>query len=248
MLLTVANVGGGSEQSMSFREILTSSRGYLVAAAFALLGIGAVPAHAVPVSVGSTITVSYDRPFFILPDLTATVALTVESITSNQIVLGVVVDNTTSPWFLTSRLSSLSFSTDLSPTGVSDTSSVYNTAFNPANDTIALNSASHRGSLRPTQSDLFTLTLVGNFGSTVDFSYFTAKFQSLIGTYTAEGTVTGATASSGAGAGTGTGTGGNSSVPEPSTISLLAVALFCSLSYRLARQRAARQPVRVKAR
>jgi hypothetical protein len=57
---------------MSFREILSSSRRTLVAVAFVLAAaIGASPAHAVPVSVGSTITVTYDRPFFILPDLTA---------------------------------------------------------------------------------------------------------------------------------------------------------------------------------
>jgi hypothetical protein len=231
---------------MSLREILTVSRRTLVAAAFALAGFAAAPAHAVPVSAGSTITISYDRPFFILPDLTATVSMTVESITNNQIVLGIDVANTTSPWFFTSRLSSLSWSTSASPTGESDTSSDYNVTVNPA--TIALNSTSRRGSLRPTQDELFTLTLVGNFGSTVDFSNFTAKFQSLIGTYTAQGTVTGVTAGSGAGAGAGTGTGGNSSVPEPSTISLLAVALFCVLSYRFARQRAAQKPVPVKVR
>jgi hypothetical protein len=237
--------------NMSLREILTSSRRTLAAAAFALIGIGALPAHAVPVSAGSTITVSYERPFFILPNLTATVSLTVESMTNNQIVLGVDVDNTTSPWFLTSRLSSISFSTGVSATGASDTSSAYNVSLTPA--TVALNSSGgfwHNSSLRPTQSEIFTLTLVGNFGSTVDFSNFTAKFQSLIGTYTAQGTVTSVTASGGAGAGSGTGSGagGSSSVPEPGTLSLLAVALFCSLTYRFARCRAAQQSVRVKTR
>lgn len=235
---------------MSFREILSSPRRYLVAAAFALAaGIGAAPAHAVPVSVGSTITVAYDRPFFILPDLRATISMTVESITNNQIVLGVDVDNTTSSWFLTSRLSSMSWSTNIAPTGASETSTAYNVALNPTSDTIAL-SGNHRGSLRPTQNELFTLTLVGNFaGSTIDFSNFTAKFQSLIGTYTAQGTITGATAGSGTGAGTGTGAGGGNSVPEPSTLSLLAVGLLGILTYRLAALRAARPvPVRVRAR
>jgi hypothetical protein len=231
---------------MPFREILSSSRRTLVAAAFALAAvIGAVPAHAMPVSVGSTITIAYDRPFFILPDLTVTISLTVESITSNQIVLGVDVDNTTSPWFLTSRLSSISFGTNAGATGASDTSSTYNAALTPT--TVALNSSSFwRGSLRPTQNELFTLTLVGNFaGSAIDLSNFTAKFQSLIGTYTAQGTITGATAGAGTG-GTGAG-GGASSVPEPNTLSLLAVALLGILTYRVAASRAARRvPVRVK--
>jgi hypothetical protein len=232
---------------MSFREILSASRRYLVAAAVALAAvIGAAPAHAVPVSVGSTITVTYDRPFFILPDLTATISLTVESITNNQIVLGVDLDNTTSPWFLTSRLSSLSFGTGGTPTGASETSPVYTVSLNTANDTIDL-TGTHRGALRPTQSENFTLTLVGNFtGSTIDFSNFTAKFQSLIGTYTAQGTITSATAGSGAGTGI-TGTGGGSSVPEPSTLSILAVALLGILTYRVTASRATqRVPVRVK--
>jgi hypothetical protein len=230
---------------MSFREILSASRRYLVAAAVALAAvIGAAPAHAVPISVGSTITVTYDRPFFILPDLTATISLTVESIASNQIVLGVDLDNTTSPWFLTSRLSSISFGTSGTPTGASETSSVYTVSLNPANDTINLTGA-HHGALRPTQSENFTLTLVGNFAdSTIDFSNFTAKFQSLIGTYTAQGAIAAATAGSGAGAGTGTG----SSVPEPGTLSLLAVALLGILTYRVAASGAVLLvPVRVKA-
>jgi hypothetical protein len=236
---------------MPIREILTASQRALVAAVVALSGFAAAPAHAVPVSVGSTITVSYDHPFFILPDLTATLALTVESTTSNQIVLGIDAANTTSPWFLTSRLSSISFSTGVSLTGGSDTSSAYNVSVSPT--TVALTGSGgfwRNSSLRPTQDELFTLTLVGNFsGSTIDLSNFSAKFQSLIGTYTAQGTITGATAGSGTtpvGTGTG-GAGGSSSVPEPSTLSLLAVALFCVASYRFARRRAAQQPVRVRA-
>jgi len=236
---------------MSFREILTASRRSLVAAAFALVGIGAaVPAHAVPVSVGSTITVAYDRPFFIIPDLTATLSLTVESMTNNQIVLGVSLDNTTSPWFLTSRLSSISFSTGVSATGASETSPLYNVALNPATDTVNLTGA-YRGALRPTQAENFTLTMVGNFaGSTVDLSKFTAKFQSLIGSFGTTGTVVGATTGSRAGAGAGGGSGtstGGSSVPEPNTLSLLAVALFGILTYRMMAARAAqRVPVRIK--
>ncbi|HEX3972299.1 MAG TPA: PEP-CTERM sorting domain-containing protein [Stellaceae bacterium] len=235
---------------MSFREILTASRRTLVAVAFALAGFAAAPAHAVPVSAGSTITIAYDRPFFILPDLTATISLTVESMTSNQIVLGVDVANTTSSWFLTSRLSSISFSTGVAPTGASDTSSAYNVSLTPT--TVALNGSGgfwHNSSLRPTQAENFTLTLVGNFsGSTIDLSNFTAKFQSLIGTYTAQGTIVGTTAGSGVGTGTSGGAGGGSSVPEPSTLSLLAVGLFSVLTYRLVRQRAAQQPIRIKVR
>jgi hypothetical protein len=239
---------------MSLREVLASPRKYLAAAAFALVaGIGTSPAYAVPVSVGSTITVSYDRPvFFLLPDLTATIALTVESMTNNQIVLGVDVDNTTSPWFLTSRLSNISFSTGVSPTGASDTSTAYNVSVSPT--TVALNGSGgfwHSSSLRPTQGELFTLTLVGNFsGSTIDLSNFTAKFQSLIGSFTAQGTIDGVTAGTGTGPGsvtTPSGGAGGSSVPEPSTISLLAVALLGVLTYRaLSQRKLQRVPVRVR--
>jgi len=231
---------------MSFREIVASSRIYLAAALFVLAaGLGTSPAQATPLAVGSTIIVSYDRPFFLLPDLTGTMALTVESMTAGQIVLGVDVANTTSPWFLTSRLASIGWTTSATPTGANDTSSAYNVALIPASHSIDLTGNRH-GSLRPTQSELFTLTLVGNFTSTVDFSNFTAKFQTLIGSFTTVGTVTGATAGSGAGAGAGGGAG-SGSVPEPSTLSLFAVALFCSLTYRLARRRAARLiPVKVR--
>ena len=105
---------------MSFRGILSSSRTKLVAAAFALaVGTGASPALAVPLSVGTNIAVSYDQPLFLLPDLTATVDLTVESITNSQIVLGVDIANTTSPLFTSARLTGLGWSTSTLPNRLS---------------------------------------------------------------------------------------------------------------------------------
>jgi hypothetical protein len=246
---------------MSFRGILSSSRTKLVAAAFALaVGTGASPALAVPLSVGTNIAVSYDQPLFLLPDLTATVDLTVESITNSQIVLGVDIANTTSPLFTSARLTGLGWSTSTLPTGASDTSSVYSVFLNqnfPANKSVNLCLSSGStcagggsGGLSPLQSNSFTLTLLGNFGtSTVDFSNFAAKFQTAFGSFEPQGTITTTCTGTcgGSGGGTGGGTGGGSSVPEPSTLSLLAVALFGSLTYRLASRRAA-QPVRVKVR
>lgn len=236
---------------MSIRPFFSNYRASLVAAAFALgIAGSASPALAVPITVGETIAVSYDQPVTFLPDLTATLDLTVQSITSSQIVLGVDISNTTSPLFTSARLTGIGWDSSILPTGATDTSSVYSVYLNqnfPANTSVNLCLSSGStcagggsGGLSPSQSDLFTLTLVGSFGGSIDFSNFAAKFQTAVGSFEPQGTIT--TSCSGTSCGGG---GGGGSVPEPSTLSIFAVALLAG-GYRFARSRAP-QPMPVLA-
>jgi hypothetical protein len=209
---------------------------------------GAGPALAVPISTGTTIDVTYDQAVRGHPDLTATLALTVESITSSQIVLGVDIANTTSTSFTSGRLTGLGWDTSVLPTSATDTSSIYNVYLGqnfPANSSVnlCLSSGSTcaggaNGGLSPNKSDLFTLTLLGNFGtSAIDFSNFAAKFQTAFGSFEPQGTITG-TSCTGTSCGGGGGGGGGGSVPEPSTLSIFGAALLAALGYRFARSRA----------
>jgi len=230
---------------MSIRQLFSSRRAKLVASALAAtIGAGASPALAVPLSTGETIAVSYDQPVTFLPDLTATLDLTVQSITSSQIVLGVDIANTTSPFFTSARLTGIGWDSSILPTGATDTSSVYSVYLNqnfPANTSVNLCLSSGStcagggsGGLSPGQSDLFTLTLVGTFGSsTIDFSNFAAKFQTAFGSFEPTGTIT--TTCTGT---CGGGGGGGGSVPEPSTVTIFGAALLAALGWRFARRSA----------
>jgi hypothetical protein len=229
---------------MSFRQILSSSRTRLLAVGL-VLGIAgsASPALAVPLSVGETISVSYNQPIFLLPDLAGTLDLTVQNITSTKIVLGIDIANATSSFFSSARLTGLGWDSSILPTGATDTSHVYNTFLSqnfPGNKAVnlCLSSGSNcaggsNGGLSTGQSDLFTLTLLGDFGnSTIDFSNFAAKFQTAYGSFETSGTIT--AGCTGTSCGGGNGSGGGNDVPEPSTFSVLAFALLGSLGFRFA--------------
>ena len=229
---------------MSFRQFFATPRTALGAAALAAtIAASASPALAVPISTGTTIDISYDQPVTGLPDLTATLALTVESISSSQITLGVDIANTTSILFTSGRLTGLGWDSSVLPTGATDTSSVYNVYIGqnfPAHQSVNLCLSSGNtcaggssGGLSPSQSDLFTLTLIGSFGgSTIDFSNFAAKFQTAVGSFEPTGTIT---TTSCTGTSCGTGGGGGGSVPEPGTLSIFGAALLAALGYRYAR-------------
>jgi len=231
---------------MSFRLFFAKSRAQLGAAAFAAtIAAGASPALAVPISTGTSFAVSYDQAVTGQPDLTATLDLTVQSITSSQIVLGVDIANTTSTLFTSGRLTGIGWDSSVLPSGATDTSSIYSVFLNqnfPANASVNLCLSSGStcagggsGGLSPSQSDIFTLTLVGNFaGSTIDFSNFAAKFQTAFGSFEPQGTIT----TSCTGTSCGGGGGGGGSVPEPSTLSIFGAALLAALGYRFARSRA----------
>jgi hypothetical protein len=233
---------------MSFRQFFANQRTKLGATALAAsIAAGESPALALPISTGTTIDVTYDQAVRGHPDLTATLALTVESITSSQMVLGVDITNTTSTSFTSGRLTGLGWDSSVLPTGAADTSSVYNVYLGenfPANKSVnlCLSSGSTcaggaNGGLSPSHDDLFTLTLVGNFGgSTIDFSNFAAKFQTAFGSFEPTGTIT-TTGCTGTSCGGGGG-GGGGSVPEPSTISIFGAALLAGFGYRFARSRA----------
>lgn len=229
---------------MFIRRLLSNRRSSLAAAALAvgLVG-GAGPALAVPIATGTTIDVTYDQAVSGHPDLTGTLDLTVGSITSSQIVLGVDIANTTSTLFTSGRLTGLGWDASVLPTSATDTSSVYSVYLGenfPANGSVNLCLSSGKtcagggsGGLSPNQSNLFTLTLLGDFGtSAIDFSNFAAKFQTAVGSFEPQGTMTttGCTGTSCGGGG-----GGGSPVPEPSTLSLFASALLAALAYRFAR-------------
>lgn len=227
---------------MFIRHLLSHSRSSLAAAALAVGLLGSAgPALAVPISTGTTIDVTYDQPVAFLPDLTATLALTVQSITSSQIVLGVDIANTTSTFFSSARLTGLGWNTNVLPTGATDTSSIYNVYIGqnfPANSSVNLCLSSGStcagggsGGLSPSQTTAFTLTLLGSFGtSTIDFSAFAAKFQTAFGSFEPTGTITtGCT-------GTSCGGGGGGTVPEPSTLSIFGAALLAVFGYRFARR------------
>jgi hypothetical protein len=233
---------------MFSRHLLSNPRSSLAAAALALgLVGGAEPALAVPITTGTTIDVAYDQAVSGHPDLTANLALTVQSITGSQIVLGVDIANTTSTLFTSGRLTGLGWDTSVMPTSATDTSGVYNVYLGqnfPANGSVnlCLSSGSTcaggaNGGLSPNQSDLFTLTLLGNFGtSSLDFSNFAAKFQTAFGSFEPQGTIT-TTGCTGTSCGTGGGGGGGSNdVPEPSTFSIFGAALLAAFGYRFARR------------
>jgi hypothetical protein len=230
------------------RHLLSNHRASLTAAALAvgLVG-GAEPALAMPISAGTTIDVTYDQAVTGHPDLTATFNLTVESITSSQVVLGVDIANTTSTLFTSGRLTGLGWDTSVLPTSATDTSSVYNVYLGqnfPANSSVnlCLSSGSTcaggaNGGLSPNNSNAFTLTLLGNFGtSTIDFSNFAAKFQTAFGSFEPQGTIT-STGCTGTSCGGGGG-GGGSDVPEPNTLSIFGGALLAAFGYRFARRSA----------
>jgi hypothetical protein len=231
---------------MSFRRFFATHRTTLGAAALAAtIATGTAPAFATPISTGTTIDVSYDQAVTGHPDLTATLALTVESITSSQITLGVDIANTTSTLFTSGRLTGLGWDSSVLPTGATDTSSVYNVYLGqnfPANQSVNLCLSSgntcaggSNGGLSPSQSDLFTLTMIGNFaGSTIDFSNFAAKFQTAVGSFETSGTIT--TGCTGTSCGGGGGGGGGGSVPEPSTFAIFGTALLAAFGYRFARR------------
>lgn len=242
---------------MFIRDLLSKRRSCLAAAALAvgLVG-GAGPALAVPISPGTTIDVTYNQAVTGQPNLTATLGLTVDSISASQIVLGVDIANTTSTLFSSARLTGLGWDTSVLPTSATDTSSVYNVYLGqnfPANGSVNLCMSSGStcagggsGGLSPNQSNIFTLTLLGNFGtSTIDFSNFAAKFQTAYGSFEPQGTIS-TTGCTGTSCGTGGGGGGGSSVPEPSTLSIFGAALLAVFGYRFARG-SARQAIAVRA-
>jgi hypothetical protein len=237
---------------MSFRQFLRQHGSRLGATAMALgLASGATPALAVPIAVGTDISVAWDRPITGEPDLNATLDLTVESISASQIVLGVDIANTTDASFSSARLTGIGWQSTPLATGASDTSSIYSVFLNqnfPANPSVNLCLSSGSvcagggsGGLSPTQSDLSTLTLDGSFaGATIDFSNFAAKFQTDVGSFEPIGWITGICTTNCGGGGGGGGGGG---VPEPGTLSIFGAALLASLGYALARARVRPAPV-----
>jgi hypothetical protein len=230
---------------MSFRQFLCRHGARLGAAALAFgLAGGAMPAFAVPISTGMDLSVAWNRPVTGEPDLNATLDLTVQSITSSQIILGVNIANTTAAAFPDARLTGIGWASTPLATSGSDTSSIFSAYLNqnfPANPSVNLCLSSGSvcagggsGGLSASQSDLFTLTLNGSFaGATIDFSSFAAKFQTGVGSFEPIGWITGTCTSN-----CGTGGGGGASVPEPGTLSLFGVGLLASLGYLLARRHA----------
>jgi hypothetical protein len=230
---------------MSFRQFLRQHGSHLGAtAAMALaLASGTTPALAVPLAVGTDISVAWDRPVTGEPDLNATLDLTVESMTSSQIVLGVDIANTTSPLFPSAQLTAIGWQSSPLATRASDTSAIYGAFPNqnfPTHSSLNLCLSSGAvcaggsAGLSPSQADLSTLTLDGSFaGAAIDFSNFAAEFQTNIDTFNPIGWITGICTSNCSG-----GAGGGAGIPEPSSLSIFGVAMLAGFGYLMTRSRA----------
>lgn len=228
---------------MSFRQFLRQHGSRLGATAMAIgLASGATPALAVPIAAGTDISVAWDRPVSGEPDLNATLDLTVESMSSSQIVLGIDIANTTSALFPSAQLTAIGWQSSTLPSSASNTSSIYSAFLDqnfPTHPSVnlCLSSGSVCGgsgsALSLGQSDLSTLTLDGSFGgSTVDFSSFVAEFQTDVDTFNPIGWITGICT------GNCSSSGGIGGVSEPSTLSIFGIAMLAGLGLLWTRSRA----------
>jgi len=140
-------------------------------------------------------------------DLTATGSITVSAIATDSIGLSVAIANTTDPGTYTGRLSltSLGFTTgdDKPLTGGTVTNNTTGATWDFSTNTFpafatdgcffsGTNCAGGGGasnSLNPGESDSFTATIFGTFGSTITLDTFATKWQTDAGSYEVAGVV-----------------------------------------------------------